>query len=308
MFKLGDLLMEEEAGGEAPAGGEGVIESEVPNGEPTEEASAVEEATEVSETEEVIEGEPEGEPEVKSEEEGPTEEVDDEPFKYTFDGQEVEVVVPDDIKSAFDEKGIDADEIMKDLFSGDDFSLSEDNRAKLEEAFGKHLVDGYLNLYQEQNRAKLKAIEENASAEEAKQQAMQNEFDTLVGGDEGWEELVGFAEEHLDPAQLEAMNTVMSLGKEHWHAQKACIDAIKMQMQFKAEQSGTLVGQIANEGDSSRGSITPESKGYLTAEEYSNLMSSEGLFNPANYRKNPEAKARVQLLDSLRQAGIQKGK
>ena len=227
-------------------------------------------------------------------------------IEYFFGEQQVQVEIPAEVKTAFEEAGVTEQEVLGQLFAKEgDFSLKEDTYDKLTTKFGKTMVDGYLNLYKQQNTSHLEDVAAKESAANAALLEQHNDFSDMVGGDEGWDSLSAWAGENLDAKELDSFNALMDLGSEHYTAQRAVISAIKGRMSAASGSELTLLG--GNSSDSSPDVGKPEGKGYLTSAEYTQLMSSEGLFNWANVKSNPEAKARIAQLDSLRTAGIKGG-
>ena len=270
-----------------------------------EEENASSEPGSESETEEIP-----AEGEEASDDTTPDETPEEPEEKPTFKYQDMEVDVefPEELKASFEEKGIDSDKLIEELFSDGKFELSEATRKELDDAFGPTIVDGYLNLYKQQNDMAVKAHEQGKVDAEASHESFVKEFDEHVGGDDGWKAITDYAAESLDDTQIASMNAVMDLGPEHWGVQKTVIDAIKMQMDLNADREGTLVGQLGNGADESRGHVSPESKGYLSADEYSHIMTAEDLFDARAVSRDVTKKARVAQLDSLRATGIRKAK
>lgn len=230
------------------------------------------------------------------EEEKP-EEVED---KFFFDGVEVEVDVPEDISAAFAEKGIDSKAVLKELFAdGGKFELTPETKAKLDEAFGKPMVDGYLNLYRQQNSLALKQNQAEAEAATKLQAEITESFNTLVGGDDGWNKLSQWAEDNMDEKSLASFNAVMSLPSEHWAAQQAVIEALKIKQQAAdAEANGTGMGKLIGDEGSQSPSAHEGIPAVLTRSQFQELMFSE------KYKTDPAYAARV---DAIRRASAEKG-
>lgn len=219
--------------------------------------------------------------------------------EYYFNGEAVEVEVPDDIKASFEEKGIDVDSVVSELFSKDgDFSLSEDTRTKLDEAFGKSLVDAYLNLYKGQNKMAMAELAQKAKAEKEQLESNTKSFNELIGGDEGWESMSIWAGDNLSDKELASFNAVMALPPEHFEAQRMVTEALKSRYTaaIKDGQSDTIK-LITDEGENSdpAGDGLPST---LTKQQFQQLMKSE------KYNKDPEYAHRI---DSIRRASYAKG-
>lgn len=230
----------------------------------------------------------------------PEEVATEEDAKFFFDGVEVDVEVPEDITAAFAEKGIDGNAVIKELFAdGGKFELTPETKTKLDEAFGKAMVDGYLNLYRQQNGMALKQFQADAEAETKMQAEITSSFNELVGGDEGWDSLSQWSEANMDEKSLASFNAVMSLPPEHWAAQQAVIEALKIKQQAAdTEANGTGMGTlIGDEGGVSQkgGEGLPA---VLTRAQFQELMFSE------KYKSDAAYAARV---DAIRRASAEKG-
>lgn len=229
-----------------------------------------------------------------------TEDTQESEPEYFFGSDQVEVAVPDDIASAFTEKGIDAKQVLSELFAKDGkFELTTDTKAKLDEAFGKVLVDGYLGLFKQQNDMAVSKIKDDATAFTKLQEQITGDFNTLVGGDEGWGELDSWAAENMSETELSSFNAVMQLPPEHWQAQRAVIEAIQIKRgAVKTEQDGTGMGQLI--GDDAVAGSKPNAglPQTLTMAEFQTIMGSE------KYRKDSQYAARI---DAVRRASKQSG-
>lgn len=72
--------------------------------------------------------------------------TDTEEVQYFFGEHEVTVDIPQDVTDSLKEKGIDAKQVAKELYSkGGKFELSDATKQKLYDAFGKFAVDAYLS-------------------------------------------------------------------------------------------------------------------------------------------------------------------
>lgn len=81
-----------------------------------------------------------------------------EEVSYFFGGEEVTIEVPQDVEEELKAKGLDAYAIAAELYAKDgDFSLSEETKQKLYDAFGKFAVDAYLSGLKAQNEASCSA-------------------------------------------------------------------------------------------------------------------------------------------------------
>lgn len=209
----------------------------------------------------------------------------------------IEVEVPEDISSAFAEKGLDVNAVVSELFSKDGkFELTPETRAKLDEAFGKSLVDGYLNLYKQQNQMAVDGFKAQAEKQKAAQESATAEFTDLVGGDEGWAELDAWAAENLSEQELASLNAVMSLPQGHWTAQKTVLEALKMKRDAKAAAANGD-DSIKLLGDEGASPAAPAGlPATLTKSEFQELMFSD------KYAEDPAYAAQVDAIRRKSQA------
>ncbi|MGL6013385.1 MAG: hypothetical protein ACRC0J_18055, partial [Shewanella oncorhynchi] len=206
-----------------------------------------------------------------------------------FGGEQVEVSIPDDIQSAFTEKGIDVNEVVSELFAKDgNFSLSEATRAKLDEAFSKPLVDAYLNLYKGQNDLSLGQIKKEAEAHQATVAANTSDFNELVGGDEGWDSMAAWAGESLSEDELASFNAVMQLPAEHFVAQRMVTEALKSRYQAATKEQGSdAIKLLSDDGGTTTSSISEGLPQTLTKEQYQAQLFTD------RYKKEPEYAAAI---------------
>lgn len=220
--------------------------------------------------------------------------------EYFFAGEQVEVAIPDDIQSAFAEKGIDGNLVLTELFAKEGkFELSADTKAKLDEAFGKPLVDGYLGLFKQQNDMALKQFKSDADAQTKLHEQITSDFGELVGGDAGWGELDSWAAENMSETELASFNAVMQLPPEHWQAQRAVIEAAQIRRGAAVQKvEGTGMGALIGDEGSAGSRGSEGVPGTLTMAEFQNLMGTE------KYRTDPQYAARV---DAVRRTSKQNG-
>tara|TARA_R110000851_G_scaffold136289_1_gene271927 strand:+ start:818 stop:1693 length:876 start_codon:yes stop_codon:yes gene_type:complete len=235
--------------------------------------------------------------------EEPTEEVlelveEEDDTDYFFGEDKVNVEVPDEIQAALKDADIDQEALLGQLFAKDgDFTLDEATRAKLDDKFGKLLVDGYLNMYKGINeQAKVGAATEKAAVE-ALQTKQNTEYAEAVGGEEGLVAMETYVLDNLSEGNLDAYNAVME--SDNHAAQLLIISQVKTQMELadklaNGDQPSALIG----DGDAS-GSLagSPLEKGYLTSNEYQTIMESEKYWDDPNYAAQ---------VDSARKAGFNK--
>lgn len=212
----------------------------------------------------------------------------------------VDIEVPQEISAALAEHKIDTDKLIGELFSKDGkFELSAETRKPLDKAFGKHIVDGYLGLYKQQNQM---FLEQHKQQQEATRQAIETnikDFDTLVGGDDGWNELNSWASENLNEQELANLNAVMALPVEHYNAQRTVLEAlqIKRQAAASAAEGDTEVNLISDSGAAAKGAsdAVPNT---LSKEKFQELMWTDRYRDDAKYAQSvDEARRRGQAAE-----------
>jgi len=127
-----------------------------------------------------------------------------------IDGHDVEINIPADILNFVGEKGLDAAEIAKEMYS--EGGVTEETREKLNEAFGKWQVDAYLDGIAAKNQL---TMSEYKSGVEASQKAETEAWEStleIMGGEDRWDDLSSFAEESLSEVDFEAFNSIMENG------------------------------------------------------------------------------------------------
>lgn len=245
-----------------------------------------EQAPETTTTQEGGEQSVEQEQEEEGGKEPEAKEESEEEDGFYFGDTKVEIEVPTEISEALKGAKIDEGQLLKELFAKDGkFEVSEKTKAALDKAFGKQMVDGYLNLFRQQNQMALDSYKKELADTAAQIEVNTKDFNELVGGDEGWNELDAWASEHLDDAQLSQFNAVMSLPAEHYQAQRAVVEALQLKRdaQIKAaegDQSVTLPTDGAGESNRSNSGALPAS---LSRAEFQELMFSERYKKDAQY-------------------------
>ena len=213
-----------------------------------------------------------GEPEAKAEEEAPAEEADEESdAEYFIGDMPVDVTVPDEISSALKDAGIDSKELLGELFAKDgNFELSEGMRRKLEEKFGKHMVDGYLNMYKGMNDQALANHAASTEAEAKLLSEQQGAYSEAVGGAEGIEGMESYILDNFNDEQISAYNAVMENGD--FDSQMLIISQVQ-QMRTLQDKLANGDTNITLEADKSQPvkEQGPMAKGYLTKEEYDQI-------------------------------------
>lgn len=215
--------------------------------------------------------------------------------EFFFGGNQVDIEVPTEIASALEEAGIDKNALLAELFSKDgDFSISDDTRVKLEEKFGKLMVDGYLNMYKginEQSAAKSNSEKEATTLLETKRDT---EYSDMVGGEEGLVKLEDYVVGAYSEEQVAAYNTVMESG-DHG-SQMLILSQVKMQMELQNKlTNGDTNIKLIGDNSSSNLAASPLDKGTLTSQEYDKIMESDKYWTDRDYMRQ---------VDAARSAGI----
>lgn len=213
---------------------------------------------------------------------------------YYFEGQEVSIEVPDELKSTLDEVGVNTDKVIEELYGKDsDFTLSEETRKPLDEKYGKPVVDTFLNALKSQNESLLKGAADAKEAATKADQEAKEWSDEVVGGEENWTALEEWAGENLDEAQIESFNKAMQSG-DKWLQELAIKDLHSKYTNSEGDTSASLIS-----GDSA----SDTSGGPLSKEDYLSEMTSPSF---RELKGNDKVKAQAQL-DARRRAGMKKG-
>lgn len=220
--------------------------------------------------------------------------------QFYFGDTPVDIEVPAEISEALKGAKIDEAALVKELFAKDGkFEVSEATKKALDKAFGKPMVDGYLNLFRQQNQIALDGYKKEAADMEASIKANSEDFSTLVGGDDGWNELAEWAGDNLSEAELGQFNAVMQLPPQHYQAQRAVIEALKIKQSaaVAAANGDKSVTLPTDSGDSSanRSAGLPAT---LTREEFQLAMRTERYQTDRKY---------AEAIDNIRRASQKKG-
>lgn len=230
------------------------------------------------------------------EEDKPTESSQEE-VSYFFGGEEVTIEVPQEVEEELKAKGLDAYAIAAELYAKDgDFSLSEETKQKLYDAFGKFAVDAYLSGLKAQNEVFMLRSENEAKEREAADVQRFTDISKECGGEEGWNRLEEWALEFLSDDELTAFNAVMQSGNQYLQ-----MYAVReLEARRKAAQGDdevTLVQPSAPAVDASDNSP-------LSAQEYIREISQLSQRFGRDRKAAAEAQAK---LDARRRAGMAKG-
>lgn len=219
---------------------------------------------------------------------------------YYFGDVKVDVEVPAEISEALKGAKIDESKLIKELFSKEGkFELSEGTRKALDKAFGKTMVDGYLNLFKGQNAQAVESYKQEAAKLEETIKANGEDFKQLTGGDEGWNELAEWAGESLNENELAQFNAVMQLPPEHYAAQRAVVEALQIKRQAALQKANgdervTLPTDGSAAPERQSGGL-PES---LTRAQFQEIYASARYRTDANYATQ---------IDNIRRASQKRG-
>ena len=223
--------------------------------------------------------------------------------EYFMGEEQVDVEVPDEVANALTEAGVDKDELLAQLFKKDgDFSLDEATKTKLEEKFGKTLVDGYLGMYKglnEQTLAKSASDKESKNATEAEQGKAYSE---AVGGEDGLNKMEGYLVDNFNESQVSAYNAVMENGDHD--SQMLIISQVQKQMEMadRLENGDKKINLIGDKDAANSGVSSPMDKGYLSSAEYDTIMN-----DPSDDKYWTDS-AYMSKVDSARKAGLRSNK
>lgn len=195
---------------------------------------------------------------------------------FKFEGMEVTVEVPADLREELAGKGIDANKVVTELYTSEDFSLTAETKESLYKAFGKATVDSYLGALKDQNRMNMKEHTDQQAQVTAAEAVAWTETVDQIGGEESWAAMEQWAQATLSDADFDQFNSVMSSGNRY--AQKLAV--ADMHAKYKAVE-GDGAPNLIN-GDNVPPAST-EGKA-LSAEEYRDLFKTKEYYKaPAKY-------------------------
>lgn len=219
--------------------------------------------------------------------------------EFYFGDEQVSVTVPDEIKEALTEAGIDEKVLLGELFAkGGKFELTEDTRTKLEAKFGKIAVNGYLNMYKQMNESSVKERAAAAESIKATEAEYGKEYSELVGGSEGLAAMEAFVLETFDEKQLASYNAIMEMDNHAAHMLVLSQVKQSMELQNKLKNGDTSIKLLGDETASGSATVEPISKGFLTSAEFQKAMDSDKYWSDREY---------MAKVDAARNAGIRKG-
>lgn len=194
---------------------------------------------------------------------------------FKFNGQDVTVDVPADLREELTGKGINVNDVVKELYTSEDFSLTDATKESLYKVFGKSMVDSYLLGLKAQNEGAMRTHADGIAADEAANTAAWNETVEQVGGEENWTALEAWAQTQFTDEQFAEFNSVMESGSRY--AQKLAI-------------ADLMARHSSKEGDSAPNLVTgervpPVSKdGALSYSDYINgFRNGEQKKDPATW-------------------------
>lgn len=205
---------------------------------------------------------------------------------FKFAGADVTVEIPADLQAELTAKGVDAHAVVKELYTSDDFTLTEATKATLDAAFGKSTVDIFLGALKSQNELTMSTAAGSEAAIAQAEADAWTETAAQVGGEAGWTALEAWVLKTMPQAELDQFNEAMASGNRY--VQKLAVDAVFSQYK-KAEGDGFPV-LITGDTPAANADGAPLSYG-----DFQKLIRS------GEYRKNPK------VYDALRRAGQAQG-
>lgn len=246
-----------------PNSNEPVLPEEVPNEHPA--AVPVLEVPIVPEVP-VAPVTPETVPEIPAAESG----LDSTGFK--FNGADVTVEVPADLREELAGKGVDVNAVVKELYTSEDFNLTPETKDKLYAVYGKAMVESYLQGLRLQNEVTMKSHTDGIAAATAADELAWTETAAQVGGEEAWNALELWAQGTFTDEEFKDFNAAMTSGSRY--TQKLAV-------------ADLMARHKAVDGDAAPDLITGErvapvtTSGALSAAEY-----RKG-FQDGSYAKSP---------------------
>lgn len=205
---------------------------------------------------------------------------------FKFNGQDVTVEVPSDLREELTGKGINVNDVVKELYTSEDFSLTDATKESLYKVFGKSMVDSYLLGLKAQNEGSMRTHADGLAADEAANTVAWNETVEQVGGEDNWTALEAWAQTQFTDEQFKEFNSVMESGSRY--AQKLAI-------------ADLMARHSAKEGDSAPNLVTGERVP---------PVSKDGALDYTTYVRGfgtPAQKADPAAWDARRRAGMAQG-
>lgn len=206
--------------------------------------------------------------------------------EYFLGEVQVNVEVPTEISAALKDAGVDEAGLLKQLFAKEgSFELDTDTRAKLEDKYGKLMVDGYLNMYKGLNQQSMDKFSADKTSADAVLAQNGTEYNEAVGGNDGLLAMESFIVDKFSDAQIAAYNTIME--SEDHATQLLIIGQVKAQMELqdKLVNGDKKVNLVGDNTSSSSKVASPLDKGHLTAAEYQEVMLDPKYWEDKSYMK-----------------------
>lgn len=207
-----------------------------------------------------------------------------------FGGQDVEVTIPADLVNFTAEKGIDAQAVSKELYASEDFTLSEETKASLYEAFGQWQVDTYLAGIKASNDNTMASHASDVEALGVAEKAAWDATMEVMGGEDRWDDLSSYADQTMDDAEFDEFNEVMKTGS--LRMQQLMIADVFGKFKAAGAPVATTILDLeegATGGDPTGGDSPLSQSAFLD------------LMRTGEYKKDPAK------YDALRRAGMAKG-
>ena len=201
----------------------------------------------------------------------------------------VEVTIPVEVANFAGEKGIDVAAVSKELYSSEDFTLSEDTLSGLYEAFGQWQVDAYLSGIKAKNDAMSGAHTTQVATQTANEAAAWEETMTVMGGEDRWNDLSAYAST-LDSAEVDEFNSVMANGSIHMQQLM-----IKDLFARYTEAGAPIAPAVLDLEEGGTGGDPSGGEAALSQAQYLDLLRT------GKYKEDPVK------FDKLRRAGMAKG-
>jgi len=214
-------------------------------------------------------------------------------LKYSevkYGGLDVDITIPADIANFAAENGIDAEAVSRELYGSEDFSLTDETRTKLDEAFGKWQVDAYLSGLKAKNDAMVGTHNSDTEARTTAETAAWDNTMEIMGGEDKWADMSAYAVANLDAAEVEEFNEIMANGS--LRMQQLMIKDVYSRFEAAGAPVAPTVLDLEEGGT---GEDPGGGEGPMTAAAYLELLTS------GKYKEDPVK------YDKLRRAGIAKG-
>lgn len=272
---------------------------------PTIEATPETPAVETPETPEV-EATPEAETEEAPEQERvepETEKESDDDFTPMYNGQEVTITISDELTAAAEGYGITPDQLQSlsnDLYSGEDFNLSDESRELLRTAgVSDFMINQYLSGLKLQNDKMFSDHEASIKGQaEARDKAWAETQEIIGGGEEAWDAMSDWANENLTDAEMSDWEAIMK--SDNWYMQKLAIKDLHARSKsgsasdslHPAQADGSMTGSSVELFEANGGS-TSNSTSAISGEQFRELMKDPKYFSDPEFQKSVDARRKL---------------